>query len=98
MKLAGKVAVVTGASRGIGKSIAIELAKQGADVVVNYAGSVDRANEVVKEIESLGRKAMSVQCDVSDSDAVNAMMKEALEAFGNIDILVNNAYERFRMG
>ncbi len=91
MKLAGKVAVVTGASRGIGKSIAIELAKQGADVVVNYAGSVDRANEVVKEIESLGRKAMSIQCDVSDSESVNAMMKEALEAFGSIDILVNNA-------
>lgn len=91
MKLAGKVAVVTGASRGIGKSIAIELAKQGADVVVNYAGSVDRANEVVKEIESLGRKAMSIQCDVSDGESVNAMMKEALEAFGSIDILVNNA-------
>ncbi|MCM2979754.1 3-oxoacyl-[acyl-carrier-protein] reductase [Niallia circulans] len=91
MKLAGKVAVVTGASRGIGKSIALELAKQGADVVVNYAGSVDRANEVVKEIEALGRKAMSIQCDVSDSDAVNAMMKEVLDAFGSLDILVNNA-------
>ncbi|WP_400247163.1 3-oxoacyl-[acyl-carrier-protein] reductase [Niallia sp. JL1B1071] len=91
MKLAGKVAVVTGASRGIGKSIAIELAKQGADIVVNYAGSVDRANEVVKEIEALGRKAISIQCDVSDGDSVNAMMKEALEAFGSIDILVNNA-------
>ncbi|MEK4746996.1 3-oxoacyl-[acyl-carrier-protein] reductase [Niallia sp. FSL W8-0177] len=91
MKLAGKVAVVTGASRGIGKSIALELAKQGADVVVNYAGSVERANEVVKEIEALGRKAISIQCDVSDSDAVNAMMKEVLEAFGSLDILVNNA-------
>lgn len=91
MKLAGKVAVVTGASRGIGKSIALELAKQGADVVVNYAGSVDRANEVVKEIEALGRKTMSIQCDVSDSDAVNAMMKEVLDAFGSLDILVNNA-------
>lgn len=91
MKLAGKVAVVTGASRGIGRSIAIELAKQGADIVVNYAGSVDRANEVVKEIVALGRKAISIQCDVSDGDSVNAMMKEALEAFGSIDILVNNA-------
>jgi 3-oxoacyl-[acyl-carrier protein] reductase len=91
VKLAGKVAVVTGASRGIGRSIAIELAKQGADIVVNYAGSVDRANEVVKEIEALGRKAISIQCDVSDGDSVNAMMKEALEAFGSIDILVNNA-------
>jgi 3-oxoacyl-[acyl-carrier protein] reductase len=91
VKLAGKVAVVTGASRGIGKSIALELAKQGADVVVNYAGSVERANEVVKEIEALGRKAISIQCDVSDSDAVNAMMKEVLEAFGSLDILVNNA-------
>lgn len=91
MKLAGKVAVVTGASRGIGKSIALELAKQGADVVVNYAGSVDRANEVVKEIEALGRKGISIQCDVSNTDSVNAMMKEALESFGNIDILVNNA-------
>lgn len=91
MKLAGKVAVVTGASRGIGKSIAIELAKEGADVVVNYAGSVDRANEVVKEIEVLGRKAMSIQCDVSNGDSVNAMIKEVLEAFGSLDILVNNA-------
>lgn len=91
MKLAGKVALVTGASRGIGKSIALELAKNGADVIVNYAGSVDRANEVVEEIKQLGRNAISIQCDVSNSDSVSEMMKTSLDTFGNIDILVNNA-------
>ncbi|HWJ80475.1 MAG TPA: 3-oxoacyl-[acyl-carrier-protein] reductase [Niallia sp.] len=91
MKLAGKVALVTGASRGIGKSIAIDLAKNGADVIVNYAGSVDRANEVVEEIKKLGRNAISIQCDVSNSESVSEMIKTSLSTFGTIDILVNNA-------
>ncbi|GKU82438.1 3-oxoacyl-[acyl-carrier-protein] reductase [Niallia sp. NCCP-28] len=91
MKLQGKVALVTGASRGIGKSIAIELAKQGANIAVNYAGSVDRANEVVAEIKSLGREAVAIQCDVANADSVSEMIKTTLDAFGTIDILVNNA-------
>ncbi|MGP7817544.1 3-oxoacyl-[acyl-carrier-protein] reductase [Niallia sp. 01092] len=91
MKLAGKTALVTGASRGIGKSIALELAKQGANIAVNFAGSVDRANEVVQEIKNLGREAIAIQCDVSNGDAVADMIKQTLDAFGAIDILVNNA-------
>ena len=66
MKLEGKVALVTGASRGIGREIALGLAKQGADVVVNYSGSEERANQVVAEIKELGRNAIAVQCDVSN--------------------------------
>ncbi|WP_445488312.1 3-oxoacyl-[acyl-carrier-protein] reductase [Niallia sp. 03133] len=91
MKLAGKTALVTGASRGIGKSIALELAKQGANIAVNYAGSVDRANEVVQEIKAIGREAIAIQCDVSNSDSVADMIKQTLDAFGTIDVLINNA-------
>lgn len=91
MKLDGKTAIVTGASRGIGRSIALALASQGANVVVNYAGSVDRANEVVEEIKKMGRGSLSIQGDVSDSDAVSQMVKETIDTFGSLDILVNNA-------
>ena len=91
MRLEGKVALVTGASRGIGKEIAISLAKEGADVVVNYAGSKDKANETVNEIIALGRKAIAYQCNVSDADSVQAMVKETVDQFGKLDILVNNA-------
>lgn len=91
MKLEGKVAIVTGASRGIGREIALELARQGADVVVNYSGSEERANNVVAEIKALGRNAFVYQCNVADSEAVANMVKETIETFGKIDILVNNA-------
>ncbi|MDQ0860158.1 3-oxoacyl-[acyl-carrier-protein] reductase [Bacillus sp. V2I10] len=87
----GKVALVTGASRGIGRAIALELAQNGANVAVNYAGSEAKANEVVDEIKALGREAFAVQADVSDSDAVTAMVKATVEQFGRLDILVNNA-------
>ena len=90
-KLSGKAALVTGASRGIGKAIALELARQGADVAVNYAGSADRAAEVVKEIESLGGKAIAIQGDVADSKRVTEMVQETIQTFGRLDILVNNA-------
>lgn len=90
-KLDGKTAVVTGASRGIGRAIAIELAKEGANVVVNYSGSKEKADQVVEEITKLGTKAISVQANVSDADSVQNLMKEAIEQFGSIDILVNNA-------
>lgn len=91
MMLAGKIALVTGGSRGIGRAIAIELAKSGADVAINYAGSEGAAREVAQEIEQLGRRAMIVQANVAESDAVQAMVKEVQEKFERIDILVNNA-------
>ncbi|WP_102271495.1 3-oxoacyl-[acyl-carrier-protein] reductase [Cytobacillus massiliigabonensis] len=91
MKLEGKAALVTGASRGIGREIALGLAKQGADVVVNYSGSEERANQVVAEIKELGRNAVAIQCDVSNSESVAHMVKETIDIFGKLDILVNNA-------
>jgi 3-oxoacyl-[acyl-carrier protein] reductase len=91
MNLEGKVALVTGASRGIGREIALELAREGCNVAVNYSGSEAKANEVVDEIKGLGREAIAVQCNVSDSEAVQAMVKETISQFGSVDILVNNA-------
>ncbi|WP_175988933.1 3-oxoacyl-[acyl-carrier-protein] reductase [Bacillus sp. Marseille-Q1617] len=91
MNLDGKVALVTGASRGIGREIALELAREGAKVVVNYSGSEAKANEVVDEIKSTGREAVAIQCNVADSDSVQAMVKETISQFGALDILVNNA-------
>jgi 3-oxoacyl-[acyl-carrier protein] reductase len=89
--LQGKVALVTGASRGIGRAIALELARAGADVVVNYAGSEGAAREVVQEIEGLNRKAIMIRANVAQSSEVEDMVKEAIGTFGKIDILVNNA-------
>ncbi|MCM3642963.1 MULTISPECIES: 3-oxoacyl-[acyl-carrier-protein] reductase [Priestia] len=89
--LQGKVAVVTGASRGIGRAVAIELGKLGAKVVVNYSGSEAKALEVVDEIKELGTDAIAVQANVAESDSVQAMIKEAISTFGSVDILVNNA-------
>ncbi|WP_078380929.1 3-oxoacyl-[acyl-carrier-protein] reductase [Sutcliffiella halmapala] len=89
--LKGKTAVVTGASRGIGRAIALELAEQGANVVVNYAGSEAKAHEVVEAIKDMGGNAIAVQANVASMDEVQAMMKESLAQFGTIDILVNNA-------
>ncbi|MDM5295489.1 3-oxoacyl-[acyl-carrier-protein] reductase [Peribacillus simplex] len=91
MILEGKKALVTGASRGIGREVALELARQGADVAINYSGSETKANEVVEEIKALGRKAFAIQCDVANSDSVTSMIKEVIEQFGRVDILVNNA-------
>lgn len=89
--LEGKIAVVTGASRGIGKAIAKKLAAQGASVVINYNGSADKAEEVKAEIESAGGKAMVMQCNVADFAACEQFIKEIVDTFGRIDILVNNA-------
>ena len=91
MLLDGKTALVTGASRGIGRAIAIRLASEGAAVAINYAGNVKAAEEVKAVIEAAGGRAMLVQADVADSTAVDAMIKAVIEAFGQIDILVNNA-------
>jgi 3-oxoacyl-[acyl-carrier protein] reductase len=89
--LKGKVALVTGASRGIGRAIALELARLGANVAVNYAGSEAKAKEVVEEIKAMGREAIAVQANVADSESVNNMVKEVLTTFGELHILVNNA-------
>ena len=89
--LEGKVALVTGAGRGIGREIALTLAEYGADVIVNYHGSREKAQEVVKQIEQLGRKAAAIQCSVADYEACGQMITDMLAAFGHIDILVNNA-------
>ncbi|MRX70561.1 3-oxoacyl-[acyl-carrier-protein] reductase [Bacillus lacus] len=89
--LNGSVALVTGASRGIGRSIALELAKRGADVAVNYAGSEEKANETVREITALGRRAIAIRCDVSKAEEVQDMVKQTIEHFGKLDIAVNNA-------
>jgi len=86
-----KVALVTGASRGIGRAIALEFAKQGANVAVNYAGSEDKAQEVVEELSQLGVKAFKIQADVSNESSVKNMIKEVINQFGRLDILVNNA-------
>lgn len=91
MKLESKNALVTGASRGIGREIALELARQGANVAINFAGSEKSANEVVDEIKALGRESFAVQANVSDAEAVSEMTKQVIEQFGSLDILVNNA-------
>lgn len=90
-QLEGKVAIVTGAARGIGRAIALRLAAEGVSVVVNYAGSAAAADEVVSEIGMAGGSAIAVQADVSKSDDVRRLFDEAIARFGRVDILVNNA-------
>lgn len=89
--LDGKVAVVTGASRGIGRAIAVELARRGARVVVNYHQNADAAEEVVAAIRAEGGEATAVRADVSDAVQAQALIQAALDTYGRIDILVNNA-------
>lgn len=89
--LSGKIALITGASRGIGREIALTFAEYGATVIVNYNGSADRAEAVVKEITEKGGSAVAIQCSVADSEACAKMVEEVLAQFGRVDILVNNA-------
>jgi 3-oxoacyl-[acyl-carrier protein] reductase len=89
--LENKTAVVTGASRGIGKAVALKLASMGANIVLNYRSSVKSVEEVVEEIKSLGGNAVAVQGDVSSFDEAAKIIKAAVENFGSLDILVNNA-------
>ena len=91
MNFAGKTAVVTGGSRGIGRAICEELARGGANVVLCYAGRAEAAQETVTACEDLGAKALAVQCNVADEAQVKALMDAAVKEFGRIDILVNNA-------
>ena len=89
--LNGQTALVTGASRGIGRAVALALAAAGAEVVVNYSSSPDAANAVVAEITSAGGKAYALQANVADEEAVEGLIKTVLERSGRIDVLVNNA-------
>lgn len=89
--LEGKIAVVTGGSRGIGREIALTLAGYGATVVVNYNGSKEKAQEVVDAIKNQGKEAIAIKASVSDNTEVESMIKEVMDQFGRIDILVNNA-------
>ncbi len=89
--MSNKTAIVTGGTRGIGKAIVLELAKSGCNVAFNYSKSDDLANELVKEIEGLGVKAMAKKADVSDFESAKDMIKEVKDEFGQIDYLVNNA-------
>ena len=91
MRLKDKIAVVTGASRGVGRAIALAFAREGANVVVNYASNEAAADQVVREIETLGRKAVKIQGDVSKKEEATAVVQGAKDHFGRLDILVNNA-------
>ena len=95
-KLSGKVAVVSGASRGIGKGCALAFAEDGADVVVNYNTHPDDAADTVRQIESLGRRAVACQADVSDRAQVDRLFALALDRLGRVDVVVANAYRSIR--
>jgi 3-oxoacyl-[acyl-carrier protein] reductase len=90
-RLRGQVAIVTGASRGIGRSTALALAAEGANVVVNYASSSGAADAVVAEIVGMGCEAIALQADVSQADQVDALISQVMEKWGRVDVLVNNA-------
>ena len=87
----GKAAIVTGATRGIGRAIALELARRGSDVAFNYAKSAEAAEQLTKEIEAVGVRVLATQCDVANTEAAAEMVKQVKDAFGRIDFLVNNA-------
>jgi 3-oxoacyl-[acyl-carrier protein] reductase len=91
MELKGKVAMVTGASRGIGREIALRLAREGANISFNYLKAREAAESLEKEIKGLGRKVMSSQCDIRDLEAVKKWCEETRQRFGRLDILINNA-------
>ena len=91
MKLAGKIALVTGGSRSIGRAIALAFAREGADVAVNYVQHAAEAERVVREIQALGRRALAIQADTSKRAEVQAMVEEVWTRLGPIDVLVNNA-------
>ena len=91
MQLKGKTAIVTGGSRGIGRSIALELASKGANVVINCTKSIESAETVIKEIKEMGVSGMAVKADVSNREEVENLVNDVLKTFGSIDILINNA-------
>ncbi|MGI8693767.1 MAG: SDR family NAD(P)-dependent oxidoreductase [Geodermatophilaceae bacterium] len=90
-RLDGKVALITGSDSGIGQATAVEFAREGADIVMHYLNDADGAQKTRAEVEGLGRRAVVVQADISDEDQVSSMFDKAVQAFGNLDILMNNA-------
>jgi glucose 1-dehydrogenase len=91
MKLEGKTVLITGGSQGIGQGIALRLAEEGADIVVDYVGNSESADATVAQIQKRGRRALAVQADISSVDHIHSMMKQAVDSFGGVDVLVNNA-------
>lgn len=91
MKLEGKTILITGGSQGIGQGIAFRLAEEGADIVVDYVGNSQSADATVGQIQKRGRRALAVEADISAVDHIHAMMKQAIDAFGGVDVLINNA-------
>jgi 3-oxoacyl-[acyl-carrier protein] reductase len=91
MRFKDKIVLITGSSRGVGRSTAIAFAKEGAIVVVNYSSNEEKANSLVKEIVEMGSKAIAIKCDVSQEDQVKQMIEEIINHFGKLDILINNA-------
>src|SRR5690348_14516948 len=91
MKLTGKTALVTGSNQGIGQAIALRLAEEGADVVIDYVVHPETAKDTVSQIIALGRRSVAIQGDLSKVDSVRNMVRQSVEALGSVDILVNNA-------
>jgi len=91
MRFENKVVLITDAGKGIGKATALEFAKEGAKLIIDYLNSEKEANEVVNEIKKLGSDAIAIKCDVSDEKQVEKMFEQIIKKFGRIDILVNNA-------
>jgi glucose 1-dehydrogenase len=91
MKLEGKTVLITGGSQGIGQGIAFRLAEEGADIVVDYVGSSQSADATVAQIQKRGRRGLAVEADISSVDQIHSMMKQAVDSFGGVDVLVNNA-------
>jgi glucose 1-dehydrogenase len=91
MKLEGKTALITGGSQGIGQGIAFRLAEEGADIAIDYVGSSQSADATVAQIQKRGRRALAVEADISSVDHIHAMLKQAIDFFGGVDMLINNA-------
>src|SRR6201998_2997804 len=91
MKLEGKTVLITGGSQGIGQGIAFRLAEEGVDIVVDYVGSSQSADATVAQIQKRGRRGLAVEADISSVDQIHSMMKQAVDSFGGVDVLVNNA-------
>jgi glucose 1-dehydrogenase len=91
MKLEGKTVLITGGSQGIGQGIAFRLAEEGADIAIDYVGNSEAADATVAQIEKRGRRALAIEADISSVDHIHSMMKQAVDSFGGVDVLINNA-------